>query len=112
MIGLMGSYATTASFSPRCTLSAAIWATNVLLPAPGEPVMPITVVGRRRGASAGARPSVAREMDRAKAAFPSYWATRGLTAERTVSTNSSMLVPVWKIFAPPHQAWFARLLGE
>ena len=31
----MGSYATTASFSPRCTLSAAIWAKLVGPPANG-----------------------------------------------------------------------------
>ena len=47
---LIGSNATTAIFSPRRTASLAIAATNVLLPAPGEPVMPTTCIGRLRGA--------------------------------------------------------------
>ena len=50
MIGLMGSNATTAILSPRRTASLAIAATSVLLPAPGEPVIPMTCLGRRCGA--------------------------------------------------------------
>ena len=97
MIGLIGSNATTAIRCPRRTASLAIAATSVLLPAPGEPVMPTTRAGRFFVALSGSVPACAIEICRASTASrtPDVSAAYGFTVARTLSTISSMLVPVW-----------------
>ena len=98
VIGLIGSNATTAIRWPRRTASLAIAATSVLLPAPGEPVMPTTRAGRLSGVPAGSLPACASEMSRASDASRTAPAARGAygrTEARTLSTISSIPVPVW-----------------
>ena len=99
VIGLIGSNATTAIRSPLRTASLAMAATSVDLPAPGEPVMPTTCAGRRRGASTF-MPACASEMLRASSAegcvvIPGPSGAYCFTLSRTLPTISVMPVPVW-----------------
>ncbi len=104
-MGLIGSNATTAmrpsegSSSARWACSAASAATSVLLPAPGDPVRPITRRGRRRRApSRTGWPLCTSEMSRASWAVGCSLivADRSITSPRIASTMSFSPVPVGK----------------
>ena len=110
-MGLLGSNATTAqrpsdgSLSDLLAYSPTSCATSVLLPAPGEPVKPITRLGRRFFASLRTVfPSCSRERSRASCAVGFVVSTFSAclcTTLRTALTISISPVPVGKQRSTP-----------